>query len=171
MGQYHYVCNLDKKEFLHPHVLGDGLKLMEFGSSGQGTMLGLAILLAASNGRGGGDFHVQNDPYGDGRDVGDMTGRDFDLVKAIVGRWAGDRIAIIGDYRETGDFPGFVVNSEDDPWADDEGLPCDWKNISSSVWRVINLDFYTRKSNEESNRTPWTAEVGDPYAILKEEVS
>ena len=56
MGQYHYVANIDMREYLHPHVMGDGLKLMEFGPSGGGTMLGLALLLACSNGRGGGDF-------------------------------------------------------------------------------------------------------------------
>ena len=31
MGQYFKVLNLDKKEYLHPHCCGDGLKLMEFG--------------------------------------------------------------------------------------------------------------------------------------------
>ena len=29
MGQYHYTVNLDKKEYLVPHKLGDGLKLLE----------------------------------------------------------------------------------------------------------------------------------------------
>ena len=29
MGQYHLTVNLDKHEFIHPHQLGDGLKLGE----------------------------------------------------------------------------------------------------------------------------------------------
>jgi hypothetical protein len=48
----------------------------------------LIVLLAASNGRGGGDF--DDEPAG---------------AKEIIGRWAGDRIAIVGDYAEPGDLP------------------------------------------------------------------
>lgn len=33
MGQYYMVMNLAKKEYLHPHHFGDGLKLMEFAMS------------------------------------------------------------------------------------------------------------------------------------------
>lgn len=90
MGQYHVCVNLDKREFIHPYRLGDGLKLMEFGNSAGGLMTGLAILLAVSNGRGGGDL-------------------DFDEsdeeVASVVGRWGGDRIAIVGDYAEDTDLP------------------------------------------------------------------
>jgi hypothetical protein len=85
MGQYYYCVNIDKKEYIHPHKFGDGLKLTEFGLSGMGTMAGLAILLADGNGRGGGD--IQEDP-----------------VSEIVGRWAGDRIVIAGDYADEGRF-------------------------------------------------------------------
>ena len=97
MGQYYYVCNITKKEFLHPHHMGDGLKLMEFGLSAfgtmsglaillaDGTMSGLAILLADGNGRGGGD--IEEDP-----------------VTGVVGRWAGDKIVIAGDYADEGKF-------------------------------------------------------------------
>ena len=81
MGQYYFVVNVDKKEFLHPHHFMDGLKLVEFGSSGNGTMYGLAALLANSNGRGGGDIRSEH---------------------KIVGRWAGDRIVIAGDYAKAG---------------------------------------------------------------------
>lgn len=77
MGQYYKVVNLDKKEFLHPHKFGDGLKLLEFGCSSVGTMTALAVLLSVGNGRGGGDI---------------------ESTSVIVGSWAGDRIAIIGDY-------------------------------------------------------------------------
>jgi len=60
MGQYYYVINPQKKEYLHPHVFGNGLKLMEFGCSSCSTLTGLALLLADknTNGRGGGDFYL-----------------------------------------------------------------------------------------------------------------
>jgi hypothetical protein len=77
MGQYHIIVNLDKEEFIHPHKFGDGLKLMEFGSSGDGTMLGLAVLLAEDNGKGGGDLRSEN---------------------PIIGSWANNKIVITGDY-------------------------------------------------------------------------
>jgi len=79
MGQYYIAVNISKGEWLHPHRFGDGLKLLEFGSSGDGTMLGLAVLLASGNGRGGGDLNSEN---------------------KIVGSWAGDRIIIVGDYAD-----------------------------------------------------------------------
>lgn len=83
MGQYYYVINTAKRQYLHPHKFGDGLKLMEFGCSGMGTMTGLAVLLADGNGRGGGDIASAN---------------------AIVGSWAGDPIVISGDYADKGRF-------------------------------------------------------------------
>lgn len=57
MGQYHIVINLDRGEYLFPHHLGDGLKLLEFGDGGK-TMTALAVPLAMDNGRGLGDLHA-----------------------------------------------------------------------------------------------------------------
>lgn len=79
MGQYYYVVNVDKKEYLEPHKFGDGAKLLEFGSSGEGVMLGLAVLLALGNGRGGGDLRSDS---------------------PVIGSWAGDRVIIAGDYSD-----------------------------------------------------------------------
>lgn len=83
MGQYHLTVNLDKKEYLDPHALGCGLKLFEQVANNPGVGAALVVLLAASNGRGGGDFAPDK----------------------VVGRWAGDKIAIVGDYAELGDLP------------------------------------------------------------------
>lgn len=83
MGQYYYPVNLDKREYIHPHKFGDGLKLLEFGCSTDGTMTALAILLADGNNRGGGDLRSDN---------------------PIIGSWAGDRIVIAGDYADPGKF-------------------------------------------------------------------
>lgn len=102
MGQYYVVVNLDKKEFIRPHYMGDGAKLLEFGCSATGTMAGLAVLLATSNGKGGGD--LQNVPEGN----------------VIVGRWKGDRIAIVGDYDDSPEYKGLYTKcgKEEDGWVD-----------------------------------------------------
>ena len=164
MGQYHFICNLDRKEFLHPHRMGDGLKLLEFGSSGDGTMTGLAILLATSNGRGGGDLMLDTDKRGDL------------LAEYVVGRWAGDRIAIIGDYHEPTDVPGFTdkivaetggynpaAESDEDrysnplvgdvPWnqtikgtKNQPALDLGWTDISDVVIEAMSHDAYLKQS-------------------------
>jgi hypothetical protein len=83
MGQYYLIANIDKKEFIYPHKFGDGLKLLEFGADGCGTMTGLAILLADGNNRSGGDLQSNHE---------------------IIGSWAGDRIVVAGDYADEGKF-------------------------------------------------------------------
>lgn len=81
MGQYYIIVNVDKHQMIKPHKFGDGLKLMEFGNSQFGTLLGMAVLLADGNNRGGGDLRTDNQ---------------------IVGSWAGDRIVVAGDYADPG---------------------------------------------------------------------
>jgi hypothetical protein len=88
MGQYHYLINLDKKQFVYPHQIGNGLKLKEQVGWRYSTSTALVMLLSACSkdgGRGGGDFHA---------------------VHPLVGSWAGDRIAFVGDYAEPEDIPG-----------------------------------------------------------------
>jgi hypothetical protein len=91
MGQYYVVANLTKREFISPSSFMDGVKLMEFSLSGNGVLSGLSVLLASSNGQGGGDLNVDE-------------GWDD-----IPGRWAGDRIVIAGDYDNNPNSPGFKV--------------------------------------------------------------
>lgn len=53
MGQYYKVFNLSSHEKVTPHNMGDGTKLMEFGSSSAGTLSAMAMLMAAgANERG-----------------------------------------------------------------------------------------------------------------------
>ena len=57
--QYHFLINLDKKQVIHPHQIGNGLKLGEQIGWDYSTATVLVMLLAASSregGRGGGDF-------------------------------------------------------------------------------------------------------------------
>lgn len=82
MGQYWKLANLARLEYVHPHPLGAGLKLIEQVGTWPGPASALLILLACSNGRGGGDL----------------------AESEAVGRWAGDRIALVGDYTEDSDL-------------------------------------------------------------------
>jgi hypothetical protein len=84
MGQYHKVYNIDKKEYFR----ADFLKLKEqVGTHGSTTAL--FMLVANSNGRGGGDFE---DHF-------------------LIGSWAGNRIVVQGDYAEPNDS-GFIPDKE-----------------------------------------------------------
>ena len=78
MGQHFYIVNLDRREYLDPLNLGGGMKLWEIAANP--CLNVLAFLLRQSSGGGGGDTQK---PY------------------VHAGRWAGDRIAIVGDYDES----------------------------------------------------------------------
>ena len=78
MGQYHTLYNVDKKEKVEAF---GGYKLLEQIGYPKSTSTALFLLIANSNGRGGGD--VEEHP--------------------LVGSWAGDRVVVQGDYAEEGD--------------------------------------------------------------------
>jgi len=78
MGQYFIVANTTKKEFLHPHKFGSGLKFLEFTLDGCSVMSGLAHLLGQSS-----------------EGVADDD-------KEVTGRWIGDHVVIVGDYDTSG---------------------------------------------------------------------
>ncbi len=127
MGQYYKVVNLDKKQYLHPHNLGDGLKLMEFGSSGGGTMMALAILLSDGNGQGGGDL---------------------DSEQALVGSWAGDRIVVVGDYAGNDEKYGIVgtkENEDSDPNSLYDIAENEFENISFRILDALTDNEYERE--------------------------
>jgi hypothetical protein len=127
VGQYYKIVNLTKREFLHPHKFGDGLKLMEFGSSPQGTMQALAVLLATSNGQGGGDLRTED--------------------TVIPGRWAGDQIAIVGDYDASERYGGIYGECNDELKEDDGTVrPGKYTDISYDVLFVLLDDYYTAES-------------------------
>ena len=88
MGQSYVIANLDKKEFLDPHNLGDGSKIQEFAFREHGpTNVAIALLLA-------------------GR--GTFPGEDQELVGRRAGSWCGNRIAIVGLYDDP--LPGRKEN-------------------------------------------------------------
>ncbi len=84
MGQYHKLVNVDKKEVVHPHSLGLGLKQWEHIGDFNGSLPdAMYILMMTSPVRGGGDLPQTE----------------------ISGRWAGDRVLVLGDYTEDSDVP------------------------------------------------------------------
>lgn len=137
MGQYHMPINITKGQFLHPHDFGDGLKLLEFGSGGY-TMTALAFLLSTSNGLGGGDLFIPEDAP--------------DVIKDLIGSWAGDKIVIVGDY----DGPSFMNKKQKDVAENLYRLCCDedevediealkgqeFKNISGLCIQALLADKY-----------------------------
>jgi len=137
MGQYHYLINLDKKQFVHPHQIGNGLKLKEQVGWDYSTATALVKLLAASSrdgGRGGGDFRATHQ---------------------LVGSWAGDRVAFVGDYAEAEDIPGSdapciyeVCSCEAKARKNGERHPDGWTNISAQVREMMSAEFSIRYAGE-----------------------
>lgn len=125
MGQYYMVVNTTKRQYIHPHHMMEGLKLLEFGTSSHGTMTGLAILLASGNGRGGGDLHSNN---------------------PIIGSWAGDRIVVAGDYADSGkhvpraDLREFKEIIKDQKKAEKFGTSCALYNVAQALFTDISED-------------------------------
>ena len=113
MGQYFCLANLDKREYVCPWCIGGGATLWEWAANTTGAVS--TILLRKSDEGGGGDF------YGYGRGCDEGGAIDVPLSK-IVGRWAGDRVALVGDYDSSG------------IWKE---LP-KWRNISKQVVETWN---------------------------------
>ena len=127
MGQYWIPVNLDKREYVDPHKLGTGLKLWEQIANHPSTGVALLILCAAMpEARGGGD--LEPDP--------------------IIGRWAGDRIAIIGDYAEDDD----LTPKAGDPPAGQLYFMCrsdaEWRELVED-WQKDNPLLYERAIREK----------------------
>lgn len=143
MGQYHSIYNKTKKEMLTPHSFGCGTKLLEFTSS-YALMSGLAVLLANSNGRGGGDL---NPPFRmSPKTYKILPNKGADLKKemaiaAISGRWAGDEIVIQGDYAEKND-KAFIPENE----------LAEYTDISEIVLKGISTDEYI---GQELTKNKW----------------
>jgi hypothetical protein len=112
MGQYWIPVNLDKREFVNPLKLGAGSKLREQLANHPGTGAALIVLCAAMpETRGGGDFDLDDNWHGPERTFpehnispGQMPESYPEVAKRTVGHWAGDRIALVGDYAEDDDL-------------------------------------------------------------------
>lgn len=119
MGQYHILVNIDRKEFVHGHRIDNGLKLMEQCGFEKSTASALWLLTACSNGRGGGD--AKSHP--------------------MIGRWAGDRIAVIGDYCQSDDIKGVDVEAVRKGCYAEDGEPATYTDISHDVKHLLDFEF------------------------------
>ncbi len=150
MGQYWYPVNLDKHEFVDPHKLATGLKLWEQLANHPGTAGALIVLCAAmSEARGGGDFDLETNWHGPERNLskrgaGPMP-EDYPIVAArTIGRWAGDRIALVGDYAKDSDLAPEHEAEMIYDWCSD-GV---WHDVSEDVCRVIEHELRGHFSGE-----------------------
>ena len=113
MGQYFKAVNLDKREVVCPWCLGGGAKLWEWAVNPQGAIF--TLLLRKSSATGGGDYGGPEPQTVEVSEIGE--GNLAELIaksvvreglqmpipsSSVVGRWAGDRIALVGDYDESG---------------------------------------------------------------------
>ncbi len=80
MGQYFILVNLDKEEYIDPHKFTAGAKLWEICVNSTSGIL--PFLLRKSS------------------DIG--SGGDIKKNYKSAGRWAGDRIVVVGDYDDSG---------------------------------------------------------------------
>ena len=89
MGQYFAAVNTDKREFVCPWCIGGVAKLWEWAANRWGAIF--TVLLRKSDEGGGGDYYGYHRGCGEG---GPIAGPP----NAVVGRWAGDHVALVGDY-------------------------------------------------------------------------
>ena len=155
MGQYWKVVNLDKHEFIMPHTLGCGLKLCEQLATHPGTGAALIVLCAAMpEARGGGDFDLEENWHGPERKFpennctpGPMPEDYPTVAKRTIGRWAGDRIALVGDYASNEDLergPGDPPISEVYYLCSGRDAAESWVDVSEDVARVIEHELCGR---------------------------
>lgn len=171
MGQYHILANLTKKQFIHPHGLGTGLKLWEQSGAwvgrakpddiefhGSAVTYAAWMLLASANGRGGGDYNQEEEHD----------------AEHLIGSWAGDRIALIGDYAEEQDLirSGEQASRELDArqvyeliqnarYPDDaDSGPTDWLNITPAVVLLICAAHELKFNNNNGGWGRWEVALG-----------
>ena len=145
MGQYHKIANLDRKEVLNPHNFGVGIKLLEFSESRVTTAL--SVLLACSNNRGGGDLRSDDE---------------------LCGSWAGDRIAIIGDYWEEDEAKRNLIPTWDMMGEEEGG---EYTDISLKILKVMcEADSYLKEELlAEVARYDWGRDWSDFFT--KDEIA
>lgn len=173
MGQYWKPVNLDKKEFVNPHKLGTGLKLWEQLAAHPGTGAALIVLTAAMpEARGGGDFDLDKNWHGsereaamkageiDGCTPGPMPENYQEIAMRTIGRWAGDRIVIVGDYSEDEDMPNSPI-----PFGSIDGLCADKEYLEKYP------DDYPEKDEDGNTIEYFTDVTSDVCAVIEHELN
>ena len=155
MGQYHYILNFDKKEFISPSQLGSGLKFLEQLYSSPSSVHAVFMLITCSYGRGGGDIFPPTEELNE-IDQSELTGKyNREVVGTnssgprdpVIGRWAGDRVAVVGDYSKPDDIPGGIDPSS--AFYDAVSAPSEWTDITNMVKPYLDYAFPGSKTDEE----------------------
>jgi hypothetical protein len=115
MGQYFKIVNEDKKEVINAWDLGGVAKFWEWLYNTQARVF--VWLLRKSDGDGGGDIHT-----------------DERAQYQTLGRWAGDRITLIGDYDSSGLWDASETRNADGTHSPDAG----YTDISALVRKEFN---------------------------------
>ena len=134
MGQYFIGVNETKCQWIHPHRFGDGMKFREISNTGGGFMAGLALLLRRSGEGGTGDWG------------GSYSPPNALERYPVVGSWAGDSIALVGDY----DKGTLYVEAQDS-----------YRDVSFDVMRAMVLDHYSRARLLEAVQWRLHSPLGD----------
>ena len=129
MGQYHKLINITKKEYIVGHDIGINLKHYEqIGFEGSMADVLYCLMIAQGN---------------DYRGGGDVSGH------RAIGRWAGDQVAIVGDYyEEKKDNPKYrnLYHIVDDDRH--------YKNISPSIRSMLRVIYPKLKIKKEILKGP-----------------
>ena len=121
MGQYFKAVNLDKREFVCPWCIGGLAKLWEWAASNHGSIF--TLLLRKSDAID--NLEISEDE--------------------TQGRWAGDRIVLVGDY----DTSGLYVESEQFRNIS-EAVVRDWNEFIGQPDRCLKFNPHCRCSSHES---------------------
>jgi hypothetical protein len=112
MGQYHKLVNLDKQEQVSPYAIGLLGKQFEHTGSIGGLSDALYLLTMTSPESGGGDFPLTE----------------------VSGRWAGDRVLVVGDYTPENAVPGYAGDTSKLYYQN-------WLDISDKVREAFTTIF------------------------------
>ena len=166
MTQSFYIVNLDLREYINPWRVDQSSQLMTLVGSGHGALGGLALLLAASNGKGTGDYYpavafVEGEPRTDvglrlapdAGEVATVSHREHPVARHIVGRWAGERIALVGDYYDA-DAADEAIGLPPRVCEEMREQTDGWVDITEHVVATLDLDPDTRSVRHEVQIAP-----------------
>ena len=129
MGQYHKLINITKKEYVVGYDIGILAKHYEqIGFEGSMADVLYCLMIAQGDDRRGG---------------GDVSGHKF------IGRWAGDHVAIVGDYytEENDNYKYICLYDIVESYKG-------YKNISSSIRSMLRAIYPKLKLKKEIIKGP-----------------
>jgi hypothetical protein len=170
MSQNTRIANHDLREYVDVHAMSAFAGNLTSLNEDNAAMWALSLLLAASNGKASGDFdpvpeRVEGNPD-DGFTVIEPPEHVQTLLK-LVGRWAGNRVSIIGSYFAADTEIEYSLGEPGDLWqkmTDQDG----WVDISEHVIELIELDESVKAERHEPEAAPsgatWTMARGFAHA-------